>query len=37
MGDLESTVMKYYIAAREKMISADGQVQHVIRVRDKAR
>lgn len=34
IGDLESTVMKYYIAAREKVISLDGTVQHVIRIND---
>ena len=33
IGDLESTVMKYYIAAREKVVSADGTVQQVVRIR----
>lgn len=34
IGDLESTVMKYYIAAREKVISTDGSVQQVIRIHE---
>ena len=34
IGDLDSTVMKYYIAAREKVISTDGSVQQVIRIHE---
>lgn len=33
MGDLESTILKYYIAAREKMVSADDEIQQVIRLK----
>lgn len=35
MGDLESTVLRYYIAAREKIVSADGKVQQVVRLHTK--
>ena len=32
MGDRPETIMEYYIAAREKTVSADGQVQQIIRI-----
>lgn len=34
MGDLEETISRYYIAAREKTVSADGEVQQVVRIRE---
>ena len=34
MGDRPETIMEYYIAAREKTVSADGEVQQIIRIRD---
>lgn len=38
MGDKPETIMTYYIAAREKMVSADGEIQQVVRIKgyDKA-
>ena len=34
MGDRPETIMTYYIAARERTVSADGEVQQVIRIKD---
>lgn len=38
MGDRPETIMAYYIAAREKQVSADGKVQQIVRIKgyDKA-
>ena len=38
MGDRPETIMTYYIAARDKIVSADGEVQQVVRIKgyDKA-
>lgn len=33
MGDRPETIMTYYIAAREKLVSADGEVQQVVRIK----
>ena len=33
MGDRPETIMTYYIAARERTVSADGEVQQVIRIK----
>ena len=38
MGDRPETIMTYYIAARDKIVSADGEIQQVVRIKgyDKA-
>lgn len=33
MGYRPETIMTYYIAAREKLVSADGEVQQVVRIK----
>ncbi len=33
MGDRPETIMTYYIAARERTVSADGEVQQIIRIK----